>query len=261
MLLLQSGQLGQLAPNLQAILLQNQVRRASVYQPELKTHQLATRNQGLFQQGFMQQSLQNLTGQGLSLPQVAAAAQQLQQLQESQQLLQQHAGQRESTKPPATSVNTPLATSKSQQQQQQHHQQQQQQHIAHMLQQLPQGPPIPKAVLTSPAQMHEKQNQRQASPIVRKDSLPQENQNNKSNTVALTAASQPGAGTFPVRSRSEPSPEEMTDLEELEQFAKMFKQRRIKLGKQSRAKKFPGLPICVHWRDLSHSPPSFPFPN
>ncbi|XP_025016747.1 protein nubbin isoform X2 [Tetranychus urticae] len=33
-----------------------------------------------------------------------------------------------------------------------------------------------------------------------------------------------------VRSRTETSPEEMTDLEELEQFAKMFKQRRIKLG-------------------------------
>lgn len=29
----------------------------------------------------------------------------------------------------------------------------------------------------------------------------------------------------------EPSPEETTDLEELEQFAKTFKQRRIKLGK------------------------------
>lgn len=28
----------------------------------------------------------------------------------------------------------------------------------------------------------------------------------------------------------EPSPEETTDLEELEQFAKTFKQRRIKLG-------------------------------
>ncbi|XP_023234572.1 POU domain protein 2-like isoform X2 [Centruroides sculpturatus] len=37
--------------------------------------------------------------------------------------------------------------------------------------------------------------------------------------------------THHVKSRScEPSPEEMTDLEELEQFAKTFKQRRIKLG-------------------------------
>ncbi|KAL3203392.1 hypothetical protein MRX96_041871 [Rhipicephalus microplus] len=38
-------------------------------------------------------------------------------------------------------------------------------------------------------------------------------------------------GPHQVKSRpAEPSPEEMTDLEELEQFAKTFKQRRIKLG-------------------------------
>lgn len=34
----------------------------------------------------------------------------------------------------------------------------------------------------------------------------------------------------PPTTRLEPSPEETTDLEELEQFAKTFKQRRIKLG-------------------------------
>lgn len=34
----------------------------------------------------------------------------------------------------------------------------------------------------------------------------------------------------PPPTRLEPSPEETTDLEELEQFAKTFKQRRIKLG-------------------------------
>lgn len=34
----------------------------------------------------------------------------------------------------------------------------------------------------------------------------------------------------PPPARLEPSPEETTDLEELEQFAKTFKQRRIKLG-------------------------------
>ena len=34
----------------------------------------------------------------------------------------------------------------------------------------------------------------------------------------------------PSANRLEPSPEETTDLEELEQFAKTFKQRRIKLG-------------------------------
>ena len=55
---------------------------------------------------------------------------------------------------------------------------------------------------------------------------------NMSGTMAVTETK--AAATlipnFPLRSRSEPSPEEMTDLEELEQFAKMFKQRRIKLG-------------------------------
>jgi class 2 POU domain transcription factor len=46
--------------------------------------------------------------------------------------------------------------------------------------------------------------------------------------------SPPPAGTPPAIKpspvRLEPSPEETTDLEELEQFAKTFKQRRIKLG-------------------------------
>ena len=48
----------------------------------------------------------------------------------------------------------------------------------------------------------------------------------------LSEASPASSSSFTVsRNRNEPSPEEMTDLEELEQFAKMFKQRRIKLGK------------------------------
>ena len=46
--------------------------------------------------------------------------------------------------------------------------------------------------------------------------------------------SPPPSGTPPAikatANRLEPSPEETTDLEELEQFAKNFKQRRIKLG-------------------------------
>lgn len=50
-------------------------------------------------------------------------------------------------------------------------------------------------------------------------------------TTNETKAATTLISSFPLRSRSEPSPEEMTDLEELEQFAKMFKQRRIKLGK------------------------------
>ncbi|XP_074598270.1 uncharacterized protein LOC141852992 isoform X2 [Brevipalpus obovatus] len=47
----------------------------------------------------------------------------------------------------------------------------------------------------------------------------------------MSETSPASSSSFTVsRNRSEPSPEEMTDLEELEQFAKMFKQRRIKLG-------------------------------
>lgn len=170
----------------------------------------------------MQQSLQNLTGQGLSLPQVAAAAQQLQQLQESQQLLQQHAGQRGDTKPNSVSGGTPLSTSKNQQQQ---HHQQQQQHIAHMLQQLPQGPPLTKAQLTSPAhtQLYSEL-PRQPSPITRKEAHLQDH------LVTKASFTSNGGNSFAMRSRNDPSPEEMTDLEELEQFAKTFKQRRIKLG-------------------------------
>lgn len=45
--------------------------------------------------------------------------------------------------------------------------------------------------------------------------------------------SPPPPGTPPAVKppvKLEPSPEETTDLEELEQFAKTFKQRRIKLG-------------------------------
>ncbi|KAH6931270.1 hypothetical protein HPB50_023266 [Hyalomma asiaticum] len=47
----------------------------------------------------------------------------------------------------------------------------------------------------------------------------------------ISLSQQAPTGPHQVKSRpAEPSPEEMTDLEELEQFAKTFKQRRIKLG-------------------------------
>ncbi|OXU24698.1 hypothetical protein TSAR_002738, partial [Trichomalopsis sarcophagae] len=55
-----------------------------------------------------------------------------------------------------------------------------------------------------------------------------------SDREALNLRSPPPPGTPPAvkpsAARLEPSPEETTDLEELEQFAKTFKQRRIKLG-------------------------------
>jgi len=49
---------------------------------------------------------------------------------------------------------------------------------------------------------------------------------------SLVQRSSPPPSTPPAvkPTRLEPSPEETTDLEELEQFAKTFKQRRIKLG-------------------------------
>lgn len=57
------------------------------------------------------------------------------------------------------------------------------------------------------------------------------------NVGGILTPSTPGSGTHtPLQKHSgapralEPSPEETTDLEELEQFAKTFKQRRIKLG-------------------------------
>jgi len=57
---------------------------------------------------------------------------------------------------------------------------------------------------------------------------------NSSNLVgrSLAQRSSPPPSTPPAvkPTRLEPSPEETTDLEELEQFAKTFKQRRIKLG-------------------------------
>ena len=60
------------------------------------------------------------------------------------------------------------------------------------------------------------------------------NSNNNNNNINPSLNNTKAAITTPShqlgKSRTEPSPEEMTDLEELEQFAKTFKQRRIKLG-------------------------------
>lgn len=58
------------------------------------------------------------------------------------------------------------------------------------------------------------------------------------NVGGMLTPSTPGSGTHTPQMQKlssapralEPSPEETTDLEELEQFAKTFKQRRIKLG-------------------------------
>ncbi|XP_064471239.1 POU domain, class 2, transcription factor 3-like [Ornithodoros turicata] len=61
----------------------------------------------------------------------------------------------------------------------------------------------------------------------------QQNQghNRASHQASMSMLQQAPIVPHHVKSRpAEPSPEEMTDLEELEQFAKTFKQRRIKLG-------------------------------
>ena len=214
MLLLQSGQLN--PANIQAMLLQNQG--------------------ALLRQGLLQQSLQNFTSPGLTIPQVAAAAQQLSHLQDTQQILQQkgislpqddiHRETRE------TSSTGLLRNKESNRSSSRHHQQQ--------------GNPV----VWTPSNNTQKDrldenhqttfeprgniSRESSSPVnafsfARKELDSIENQTSKnghSNGTTNELKIQ-----IPLRSRAEPSPEEMTDLEELEQFAKMFKQRRIKLGK------------------------------
>jgi class 2 POU domain transcription factor len=110
------------------------------------------------------------------------------------------------------------------------------------------------------------------SSLTRKELISNGNQNSKSNlmtngSATITTTLTPAVTQMPVRSRTEPSPEEMTDLEELEQFAKMFKQRRIKLGELSLCSvillrcsspfQFPSasrhkffLSLCSGWRSM-----------
>jgi len=201
MLLLQSGQL---APNIQAMLLQNQ---------------------GLLQ---LRQSLQALSGtQGMSLPTQDSHPMQHHNTT-SQQQRDGSASMTTKSSPNQLSVPTSLAASIVKQPPTKahataiQHQQQQQQH----------PPPsmsmshLTKAHLTNQALIKQQQQQtsidRQPSPLSCKDPL----------SIDTQGKSSLGNGNNnpAMRGRNEPSPEEMTDLEELEQFAKMFKQRRIKLG-------------------------------
>ena len=169
MLLLQSGQL---APNIQAMLLQNQ---------------------GLLQ---LRQSLQALSGtQGMSLPSQDSHPMQQHQNTSSQQ-------QRDGS--------ASMTTKSSPNPQTQQHQQQQppSMSMSHLT----------KAHLTNQALIKQQQQttiDRQSSPLSTKDPM---------SIYAQGKPSSIGNGI------NDPSPEEMTDLEELEQFAKTFKQRRIKLG-------------------------------
>lgn len=91
------------------------------------------------------------------------------------------------------------------------------------------------------AQQQQQQNQNQHNTSIPPNTqLPQTQTtppNNSHIPASLLTPSTPSSGGLtPQHLKTpsrllEPSPEETTDLEELEQFAKTFKQRRIKLGK------------------------------
>jgi class 2 POU domain transcription factor len=198
MLQLQSEQIN--PTTIQAMILQNQ--------------------RGLLQQGLL--SLQNFGSPSLSLPQMVAK--QLNHLQESQQILQQKpllseehhekardssslsSRAKESVRPSKANhvVWTPSNTQKDR---------------------------IDRTRQIFDAQRHldstSPVNAFNTSFNARKELDSIENQ-----TTKIDGPTTPLTIQIPLRNRtSEPNPEEMTDLEELEQFAKMFKQRRIKLGK------------------------------
>ncbi|GFR29348.1 protein nubbin [Trichonephila clavata] len=153
--------------------------------------QLFLQNQGLLQQGLMQQSLQNL------------------QLQANQGAVSLPQGVL-SSQAAATVAAAAAAQQQFQQQMQQQSQHQQQQTQSQQPQPRPQAPPQPPPPPLPPSSLQ------QSQPVI------------------ITQAQMPPAQKSPVHQSkprpTEPSPEEMTDLEELEQFAKTFKQRRIKLG-------------------------------
>ncbi|KAI1303031.1 POU domain, class 2, transcription factor 1 [Halotydeus destructor] len=190
-------QFGQVAPNLQSLLLQN------------------VQSQGLFQPGFMHQNL--ACGQVLNPPNyMSTAVQQLQQLQHSQHHIQhplQSAGQGDS---PLAKTKAALTASLSKGFQSHMGQLS---HLSHGKGQAASPSTLPQHF----GDIDKQSNQKQTSPISRVKDIMSSHENQNNGNIGNTVL--PSRG-----SRSEPSLEEMTDLEELEQFAKMFKQRRIKLG-------------------------------
>jgi class 2 POU domain transcription factor len=122
---------------------------------------------------------------------------------------------------------------------QHHHHQQQQQHRMHeemRVKSPPNSPPQSPPPLTGSSYQH---TPKTSFPSLINHITPP-NSSTSQLSVGILTPSTPGSGTHtpqmkknstPNTVRSmEPSPEETTDLEELEQFAKTFKQRRIKLG-------------------------------
>jgi POU domain protein 2 (fragment) len=179
------------------------------------------------QQGYLQQNLQTLAGQSITLPQVAMAAQHFQHLQDSNQnvisstsqqqltqLLQHHLQQQSNQSLTKSQLNSNSLLSSPN----------------HLNSSNHPTSSIHKASVTA-AQLSQQlspNNKRNLNsedrPNLTKPSITSNHSLNHSHDAS------PGA-PFSIKNRPDPSSEEMTDLEELEQFAKMFKQRRIKLGK------------------------------
>ena len=207
------------------------------------------------QQGFLQQTLQNLAGQDITLPQIAIAAQQLQNLQESTQNVISNSAQQPSqtlklsaqnltNQNQAFSVDSmvllksnpinSILPNTSQFNQSNKTSSNQQYNSSPLSSSNHQN--VNFAFSTSSVPVSQK-----FSPTVNvkektgEEALTKNKFLNSASSSSLTDNSEDNvsgqSNLFNIKNRSEPSPEEMTDLEELEQFAKMFKQRRIKLGK------------------------------
>ncbi|XP_074598280.1 uncharacterized protein LOC141852994 isoform X2 [Brevipalpus obovatus] len=261
LLLLQST--GQMAPNLQALLLQNQVG-----------------------QGYFQQALQSLAGHGMSLPQVAMAAQQFQQLQESanqglllngansgtnlsvsgqtgsqatdgsdsghhhhaqlrSRLNSHHLGIHSNTSSPSLNsslsngkvpvtqqLSSPLYGNSNNNNTSSNSNSIKKQQELHASDEIGNQPPskIANIVNNNSSSNNNNTSHHHLNSISINTTIGSQN-NGLTGNGGMSETSPASSSSFTVsRNRSEPSPEEMPELEELEQFAKMFKQRRIKLG-------------------------------
>ncbi|CAH1956960.1 unnamed protein product [Acanthoscelides obtectus] len=161
--------------------------------------QFLFQNQG-FLQGFSRSRLQTRTPHSMQVQQIAQAAQQLQQLQKAQQQAQHqhqqhpHPHQHHHHSPTLNTSHAPT---------QQHH---------------------PVTTQTTPPSTAHAGGQLSVPAGLLTPTTP--TSGGGPHIATPTHHMKPPQGTRIL----EPSPEETTDLEELEQFAKTFKQRRIKLG-------------------------------
>ncbi|XP_035216044.1 POU domain, class 2, transcription factor 3-like isoform X2 [Stegodyphus dumicola] len=208
--LAQLQQIGKLPVNSGLAGLQLSPQDIQQLQQQIQQHSLQSMQPFVFlQPGQMPANMQALLLQNQGLLQQGM-------LQQSLQNLQLQASQAAVSLPQGVLSSQAAATvAAAAAAQQQFHQQMQQQSQQHQQTQSqsqlrPQAPPQPPPPPLPPSSLQPSQ------------------------PVIITQAQMPSAQKSPVHQSkprpSEPSPEEMTDLEELEQFAKTFKQRRIKLG-------------------------------